>query len=1110
MKTIRSSLCLITTMLFTFAFTSLFAQESESITVSGIVIDEHGNELPGATITVVNGSQTVAADMEGRFSIQVKKGQEIRISFVTMIPETVKIENNKTLKVVLKSYDISLGEVVITGYNQTTTRRITGSVAVVGKEELQGKPLQNIDQLLQGKVAGMSISAKSGRPGESAQVRIRGTNTITGNAEPLWVVDGVPLQKDIPTIASSMIKARDFSAVFSGGIAGINPNDIESVTILKDASATAIYGSRAAGGVIVVTTKRGKAGRMQVNYGSSASLTTKPQRSLNLMNSSEKIAWEQELWDEYAKKGYEEGSYYPVVGLVGMVRSGKGDFSGWSAQQQDNYLNEATSHTTNWFDELFQNSISQNHHLSFSGGNEFNKYYISSGYSNEVGLVKNTGFDRYNVSAKVDMTPNYRFQLGLNLDLSGTQSKGPSLTNDVFKYAYFANPYERPYHADGTYKADQTYFNLKEFNGGGFDNNTPPNGINILRELDQTTNLTDNYSGTATVNMSYKILDYLKFTGVGSYSYDNNQSENINGRYTHAAYKDRLYFDNSVSTRTYGSIMQSNSSNSSYMLRGQFVFDKAIGNKHLISALAGSELRRQMAKNIYSKRYGYDELTGNSSIPIPQKPIGSDWIDYNDIISYAAMVDGLAGQSIIEDAFASFYISSDYSYDRKYVLSLTARTDGSNNFGSEQQFNPTWSAGVSWNADQENFFESLKPIMSTLSLRLATGYTGNVNRQVYPQLIMDYLTTFRKTYDDYYRMGRIGNAPNRNLRWEKTKDYKIALDFGFLDNRITGTTEYYNRQSRDLVTRLRVPSTTGFTAQSFNTSSLENTGFELTLNSVNIQRKDFSWNSSINIAYNNNKLTKFTTPTGSVNTELGQQVGYPLSSIFSGKIIGIDPLTGIYTYELRPDAVIKTNQDLQSSDNYLYYLGTSTAPITGGFGTSARYKSWSLSVSGNYSLGGKIIDDIQPVTTYSSIANSGSGSREPIPTYYNDLHQNHVNVNKDRVNRWTTSNPMTDAYPRIIDHFGAPIGLGLTNPNSSSITRASLLQDVSYLRVGSLNIGYSINEKYLSKYKLSSLGFYFSMTNLFTFTNYNGIDPETPGAVYPLTRSMSFGVNIGL
>jgi len=607
------------------------------------------------------------------------------------------------------------------------------------------------------------------------------------------------------------------------------------------------------------------------------------------------------------------------------------------------------------------------------------------------------------------------------------------------------------------------------------------------------------------MNLNYKILDFLRFSGIGSYSYTNDQGDNINGRYTNAAFADRLYFDGSSSDRTYGSITQTSAGNSSYLMRGQFHFDKSLADKHLLSALAGSEIRSQKAKSVFAKRYGYDEITGNSSIPVPPKG-SSDRIDYNDLISYANMVDYLSGQSIIEDAFASFYASADYSYDRKYVVSLTGRTDGSNNFGSEQQFNPTWSAGFSWNADQESFFERLSPVMSSLRLSLATGYTGNVNRQVYPQLIMDYMPGFRKTYDDYYRMGRIGNAPNKNLRWEKTRDYKVALDVGFLDNRITGLVEYYKRNSRDLVTALRVPSTTGFISQRFNTSSLENEGFEFSLNSVNIRKENFTWTTSVNVAFNENKLTKYSTPSGTVNMDLGQQVGYPLNSVFAGKVVGIDPTTGLYMYAVRPDATINGPQDLRSSDNYVYYLGTSTAPVTGGFSTGVRYKNFNVNLSGNFAIGNKIVDNINPETNYSTI---GKSSLNSVPTNENDLYQNHLNVTKEKQQRWTVDNPIVDGYPRLIDAYGSPLNFQLSNPTSSNITRGSLIEDVSYLRIGSLNVSYGVADRYVKRLGLQSLGVNFSLNNLLTFTNYDGIDPETPGAVYPITRSMSLGINIG-
>lgn len=1076
------------------------------ITVSGVIKDEQGNPLPGASIVARSIRKGVSTDNDGRFSLIVPKGSVLHFSYVAMVTREIKVDNTSALLVVLKSSDASLGEVVVTGYNQTTTRRTTGSVAVVSGDELKNKPLQNIDKLLQGKVAGLVVSSVSGRPGQSASVRIRGTNTITGNAEPLWVVDGVPLQKDIPAISSSQIKAGDFNTIFSGGLAGINPNDIESVTVLKDASAAAIYGSRAAGGVIVVTTKRGVAGKTQVSYSFNSSITMAPQRDNNLMNAREKLTWEQQLWDQFSASGFAEKNQYPTIGLVGMVRAGKDQYKGLTKAQQDEVISKAGETSTDWFKELFRTSLSQSHYLSFSGGTEKSTYYLSTGYNKNNGLVKKSSADRYNVNAKISMAPNKKLSMGIIADLSYQTAHEPSTNQNLFQYAYFANPYEHPYNADGSYKADNTFYNLKSLNGGGFDQLTPPNGFNVFREINETSSTSKNFSGTVTGDLSYKFTDDLKFTGLGSVSYTDNQNDNINGRYTNAAWNDRLYFDSYPSKRTYGSIAQNNSNNLSYLLRGQFQYEKSLGEKHHISALAGTEIRRQKIKSIFTKRYGYDEVTGNASMPIPPKT--NDKIDYNDIISYAAMVDGLSGQTLSEEAFASFYASVDYAYNKKYIASFTARTDGSNNFGSNEQFNPVWSAGLSWNADQETFFDLLKPVFSSLAFKVSTGYTGNINKGVYPQLVMDYDNTFRKTYNDYYRMGRIGNAPNPNLRWEKTQDVKAAMDFGLLKNRIHGLVEVYYRKSSDLVSKLRVTSTTGFTEQTFNTSETTNKGIEFTLSTLNVKTKNFSWSTSVNAAYNLNTLTKYTTPTGNMSTSDGRVVGYPIGSIFSGKVIGIDPATGIYKYQLRPDAKITSNDGLRDYNNYLFYVGTGTAPWSGGFSTTANYKNFSLSIGGNYSIGGKIVNQIAPPLGYNSLDNLGN--KEVIPTAQNDLYQNHFNIPRGMAERWTPSNPITNGYPRLIDPYATPLLLGINNPMSSTITNASLMENVSYLRVGSLTGGYSIPDAMARRLKLQSLSFSFSVTNLFTITNYKGIDPETPGAVYPLTRSVSLGINVGL
>lgn len=1081
----------------------LFAQSPKgaaTILVKVIVVDADRNPLPGATVIVSGKAQGVVADDRGEVSLWVDRNTQIEFRYVGMKSLFMKVTKPVSGYITLEDEMSELDQVVVTGYQRTTKRRTTGSLATLTAKDLKGAPTANLDMLMQGKVAGMDVKAVSGRPGESAKIRIRGTNTITGNAEPLWVVDGVPLQRDIPSIETSRIKAGDFNDIFTNGIAGINPNDIESITILKDASAAAIYGSRAAGGVIVVTTKRGKTGKMQINYSTNVSVVTSPPRDANLMNAKEKLAWEQDLWDEFSAKKFTEGDNYPVIGAVGMIRSGYGQYADMNREQQDAEIAALGGHSTDWFQELFQNSVSQSHYLSLSGGSEKNSYYVSLGYSKNNGLVKKTDYDRYNVSAKIDMKPNKRVKLAFTADMAIQHSNSPSLSVDPFKYAYFANPYEKVYNEDGSYAADNTYYNLTHANGS-YDVKLPKDGYNIFREINETSSETKNISASLIANLSVNILDNFIFEGLASYGYVSNMSDNINSKNTYTAWIDRPFKDDNTE-RVYRSITQTSAYNTNYNLRGQLHYFNTFAEDHYISALLGTEIRGQYAKSIYEKRYGYDPVTGNSAMPTYPSDIK---LEYADILSYAAIMDGLSGQSITEDAFASFYFSLDYVFKQRYILSLTGRTDGSNNFGSKEQFNPTGSLGLSWNVDQESFMQALKPVVSSLSLRAAFGYTGNINKSVYPQLVMDYNTSFRRTDTDYYRMGYLRNAPNPHLRWEKTRDMKLSVDIGFLNDRFRLQGELYDRRTRDAVTSVYVPYTTGFGTQSYNTSELLNQGVEITLNANVLKTRSWSVSVSANMAYNRNKLLKYDVHSG-FNAWGTNHVGYPLGSIISGKVQGIDKKLGIYTYEARPDAIFTTAADRRDEFNYSFYLGTSNAPINGGYSISVSYKNINLSLGGSYSLGGKILNNIDCPVSYSTLY---ANVLEHVPTQENDLYVNHLNVRKDAINRWTPDNPITNGHPRIIDAYGEDLGVDDFVPSLKFITKASMLEDVSYFKLGSLMIGYNFTGSWMQKVCINSLALSFSVSNLFTITNYSGIDPETPGAVYPTPRTFSMGLSVG-
>ena len=1084
------------------------------ITVSGKVTDTDGEPLAGVSVMIPGTMTGVSTGVEGDYTITVDLGATLRFSCIGFETEDVKATKTRC-DMVLEEEAMMMDQVVVTGYSQVELRKSTGAVGVVTSEELKGSPLKTMDQLLQGKLAGVNVQMTSGRPGAAAKIRIRGTNTLTGNAEPLWVIDGVPLQKNIPELNLSEIKEGDFDNIFATGVGNVNPNDIESITVLKDAAAAAIYGSQAANGVIVVTTKRGTPGHTSVSYMGSVTVQTKPSRDPNLMNSQEKLAWEQELWDEFAAEGFrkrQEGDLtarYPVVGIVGQIRSGYGKFAGMTPDEQDAYIKELGSHTTDWFDVLFRNTVSTSHYLSVSGGSEKMTYYVSGGFNYNNGLVQNTSATSYNLRAKIDSRPAKWISFGVQTEFSYQQALSPSNNVDMFDYAYFANPYEQLYNADGSYRADETYFTLRHANGGP-EMALPENGFNIMREINETSSEANSTSVTLQGNTTINIAKGLTFTGLASFSYFGDLSENINGKETYAAFMDRPFEMTYSSKRTYGSITQSSTFNTSYMLRGQLNYARTFATDHAISVIGGAEIRSSYAKSLMSKRYGYDPVTGNHSTPLIEGVTTDP--TYDKAVMFQRILDGCSGQSILEDAYASFYGSATYTFRNKYVFSGTVRSDGSNNFGSDEQFNLNWSVSGAWNIDEEPWMQGgISNVISSLSLRSGFGYTGGVNKTVYPVFIMDYSTSFRTTEDDTYRMGKIANAPNPHLSWEKNQTFNVGLNFGFLNDRIYGEVSYYHNKNLDLVTPVAVPYTTGFSAQSYNTSEQVNHGVELMIGATILKIKNFRWRFTANAAYNYNVLTKYESPTGNIMGDY--YVGYPLGHIFTGKTSGIDPATGIYKYELRPDVTITDVSQYRQFENYLFYVGTSNAPWTGGFSTTFSYKRLSLNIAGNFSLGAKILNNISSPADYSDAAGGGTAIQD-IPSQKNDLYANHLNVVKDATHRWTVDNPITDGYPRLMDAYAPQIkdqyGNYIDNLqplSSSTITNCALLEDVSYLKISSVSLTYRLPDRWAAAMKMSDFSVSFLMNNLFIFTNYSGMDPETPGAVYPQSRSFSFNLS---
>ena len=1099
MKSLRTLISLLLALLFG-------ATAGAQTLFSGRVVDSDGLGVIGAGV-VCSGrpDRGTVCDEDGSFRLEVPKGiSKVEISALGMQSVVYDLENSavKDALIVLEYESTMLDQVVVTGYAQTTVKRITGSVGILNSDSFKDKPLASVSSLMQGEVAGVQVQAVSGQPGTQSRIRIRGTNNLSGSSNPLWVVDGVPLQNESPNLSSEEMAAGAFDNIFISGIGGINPNDIESITILKDAAAAAIYGSRAANGVIVVTTKRGSEGRLKLSYSNNFTWSFRPQRNLELMDSGEKIAWEQELWDEFAADRYAAAQsdntvIYPVVGIVGQVRAGCGQFAGWDKARQDAYLQELASSTTDWYGELFRNAFSHNHHLSLSGGSDKAAYYISLGYNDDNGMLINNRYQRYNVNSSLTLTPARWIKLDIGNDFSRQSSKSPDSYVDAFKYAYFANPYEKVRNEDGSWAADNTYFSLGYYNGRGVEEVMPLDGFNILKELELNSTTTVNVSNTLRAQADIRILEVLKFVGLLSWSYSDNSTDKIVDASTYTAFRDRLGYDDKSQTKLYGSITQNRGKRSSYVARGHFAWNQSFG-RHTLNVIAGAELRGSDSNTVYSKRYNYNPITGTSSMPSISGPT-DEWVKE---------VERLSGEYFTRSRYASFYASADYFLGKTIVLNASVRTDGSSNFGSERQFNPTWSAGAAWHLGEEKWMQRQR-VLSHATLRAAYGFTGDVNTSAPHYLVMQYaLQEYRYVNGKSYMMGSIPTAPNPDLGWEKTRDAKLGIDLGFLMDRLCLQAETYYRLSTDVVTSSRVASTSGYTYVYYNSADLMNSGVEFTLNGKIVRSRDWNVGASLNFAYNYNKVLSYKPASSTITAKDRYVEGYPVGAIISGRYEGIDPVSGLYNFRLRPDAEVLTPSDLNDPDNYRWYLGTTIAPFTGGFNISASWKLLRLSVSGVYSFGNKVYEMIDSPASYLNARHDGV-STESVQSQYSDLYSNHLNVRRDRTSRWTESNSSGTLYPRIYDCYGTRYNFAQTNPMDWNIVNAIYLKDVSYLRIKSIVLSCELPQAWLEKIRMEKICFNLSLNNMITISSYDGMDPEVPGATYPTTRSVSLGVSLG-
>lgn len=1062
--------------------------------ITGVVVeaDSNNDPLPGATVSVsVPGSKAQAGavtDYEGRFKLEVgAKVTSFTVRYLGYQTEEVRLVDGQThYNIQLKPNTRTVNEVVVTGYQKIDRRKLTAAVTKVDISTEKVGAVKSIDQALSGQIAGLAAVASSGAPGAPVKIRIRGTASLNGSQEPLWVLDGMPLEgTDIP----SMDDLKDIDNIYQTSIAGINPADIDNITVLKDAAATAIYGARAANGVIVITTKRGREGQPAVTY--SAKLTYSPRTNLsrlNMLTADEKVNLELELLKGNYTYREGKGGVAQILNALGETAAYKaGGFSALSVDAQ-NQINALRNINTNWNEILFRPVTNQEHNISLAGGSERADYYTSLGYYDEMGTVRGVSNSRFNVTLKTNYHVNKMLKLGASMFANRRKQRSyltdtNGFTNPVY-YSRLANPYFEPFAADGSYRYDT---NIQGREDSSLD-------FNIFEERANTSNNRTDHSLMLILDAELKLSSSLKLTTQFGYQQDGYSLDRYAGENTYAMRKEKLFatYTYPDGKRTFlptgGMHKQTEAHSSQWTWKAMAEYAHRFNKVHDLEVMAGTEVRRLKSSSLYSAAYGYDARTLTTQpVLFPTEDLGRQY--------------PLHRETFQENAYVSWFATGSYTLMARYTLGASVRWDGSDVFGvaKKYRFLPLYSVSGLWRVSNEPFLRnsSAAKWMDNLALRLSYGLQGNIDKNTSPYLI----GTFNRTTvlpGNVETVITAETAPNPNLRWEKTSNVNLGLDLSLLDNAINVSADYYYRKSTDLIGTRMLPLETGFSSTIINWASMQNEGLEVALTTRNIRTKHFTWHTNLNLGFNSNRVLRETVAENS--TYPGRE-GYPVGAIFAYRTAGLD--SDGYPLFLTNDGQKVTAQQLLKLNSHgastltaeqqraqYQYMGTIDPKVSGGFINTFDYKDWQLGVNFIFNLGMKV--RVQP--SYSP-ANYDRG----------------LNTNRDILQRWTTSNPSGAFATLMTSGTRAPEYIRYSEFNLYSMLD-TWVRNNSYCRLQSLRLAYKLPKTWLSKVGIRTASLSAEARNLFVVaSNYdNYLDPETMGNPFaqPLAKSFVFGLNV--
>ena len=1065
------------------------AWAADKVITGNVIADDDKQPLIGVSVYVSADdlkkagsslmSLGVVTDIDGNFSITVPSGvKKLQLSYIGYTTQQIELKSGQThYNVALQPSSTMLNDVVVTGYQTVERRKLTAAVAKIDISEGRIGTVKSIDQALSGQIAGLSAVSTSGAPGSPVKIRIRGTSSLNGTQDPLWVLDGIPLEgTDIPSLES----LKNIDDVQQSSIAGLNPADIADITVLKDAAATAIYGARAANGVIVITTKNGKAGKTKINF--STRLTWSPQQNidrLNLLNASEKVDLELQLMKSDYAMNAEKGEIYRILNRYNAIDAFKKD--GWDAlsKEAQNEINALRLINTDWNDILLQDAFSQEYNLSLSGGNEKATYYTSLGYSKEQGNIPNVSSDRLNLVMKANYKVNRILKFGtsvfVNRRKNGSYLSTDGFTNPMF-YARIANPYLTPYDKDGNYVYDSD-----------IQNGNSDLLFNTFEERQNTSNETTINSLSSIFDVELRFDDRFKITSQVGLQLDKTSREQIADQESFAMrleHKNHRYNGTSFLPQKGGFHKAYENSDSQVTWKTMGTYRDTYADIHEFEIMVGSELRRTWATTLYSTGYGYDRRT------MTNQPV---------VFPSDSQAFPLHTKTNVENAYVSAFSTMSYSLLNRYTLGGSIRFDGSDLFGVDKKYRylPLYSVSALWRISEEPFTENAK-WLDNLVIRASYGLQGNIDKNTSPYLLGKYQSNATPILPGNTEdMIVVTSAPNDKLRWEKTHSVNVGLDFAVLNQAINLSVDYYYRKGVDLIGMQMLPLETGFSSTNINWASMTNKGIEIGLSTRNIHTKSFMWTTTFNFAYNQNKVLKEAIREDAIYPS---REGYPAGAIFAFPYAGIDE-NGQMTFYNKETGKVESMKEFFKVQEFGFgtynlshaelrnkyeYIGTTDSPYTGGFNNTFTYKAWELGINCIFNAGGYV--RVQPSYSLTSF----------------DRGQN---TNRDILNRWTPENP-NGTMPALVDSntdMDAYFFLdGAVNPYAYS---SLWVKKQNYMRMG-----YELPFSLIQKLGISQATVALEGRNLFVFgSSYrNYLDPETMGNPYaqPIPKSFTFSLNL--